>query len=322
MSAEGDALSLARIYVDSRHPHRRTKSECTLGASTTRTQRRSLSVLRSHTRQLEITRLHDHGIVLPPGGESTERDCAPNVGPLCSGADCHAARRVTIFRYSLANARLSEPSKRSRLLLHVSERHGPPATATRRLGRQAHLDGVPGGARLSLSTGVRARHERIRARRFRGALSRSARPLVRRARVSVGGRRLGVFPRHHREARGRGVVPAQERAARAHRARRERGGLVLPVAVRRTRLGRQGREHFFLAPEDRVTIDTFYERLHPDDREPTREAIRRSVERCRRAPRSASTGSRWTCRSASKRSSPCARVRSVIDSRRDQPRRA
>jgi PAS domain-containing protein len=82
------------------------------------------------------------------------------------------------------------------------------------------------------------------------------------------------------------------------------------------------REHFFLAPEDRVTIDTFYERLHPDDREPTREAIRRSVERCRRAPRSASTGSRWTCRSASKRSSPCARVRSVIDSRRDQPRRA
>jgi PAS domain S-box-containing protein len=38
------------------------------------------------------------------------------------------------------------------------------------------------------------------------------------------------------------------------------------------------KEHFFLAPEARVTIETFYERLHPDDRGPTREAIRQSVE--------------------------------------------
>ncbi len=35
--------------------------------------------------------------------------------------------------------------------------------------------------------------------------------------------------------------------------------------------------HFHLAPDARVTIGTFYERIHPDDREPTREAIERSI---------------------------------------------
>jgi len=38
------------------------------------------------------------------------------------------------------------------------------------------------------------------------------------------------------------------------------------------------KEHFHLPAEARVTIDTFYERIHPEDREPTREAIRQSVE--------------------------------------------
>lgn len=35
--------------------------------------------------------------------------------------------------------------------------------------------------------------------------------------------------------------------------------------------------HFHLAPDARVTIGTFYERIHPDDRQPTREAIERSI---------------------------------------------
>ncbi len=37
------------------------------------------------------------------------------------------------------------------------------------------------------------------------------------------------------------------------------------------------KEHFWLPPDARVTIDTFYERIHPDDRERTREAIERSI---------------------------------------------
>jgi signal transduction histidine kinase/CheY-like chemotaxis protein/PAS domain-containing protein len=38
------------------------------------------------------------------------------------------------------------------------------------------------------------------------------------------------------------------------------------------------KEHFHLPPSADVTIDTFYERLHPDDRERTRAAIARSIE--------------------------------------------
>ncbi len=37
------------------------------------------------------------------------------------------------------------------------------------------------------------------------------------------------------------------------------------------------KDHFHLAPDADVTIDTFYERLHPDDREPTRRAIEQSI---------------------------------------------
>ncbi len=38
------------------------------------------------------------------------------------------------------------------------------------------------------------------------------------------------------------------------------------------------KEHFHLAADARVTIATFYERIHPDDREPTRVAIERSIK--------------------------------------------
>lgn len=38
------------------------------------------------------------------------------------------------------------------------------------------------------------------------------------------------------------------------------------------------KQHFFLPESSRVTIDTFYERLHPDDRERTRKAISESIE--------------------------------------------
>jgi signal transduction histidine kinase/CheY-like chemotaxis protein len=38
------------------------------------------------------------------------------------------------------------------------------------------------------------------------------------------------------------------------------------------------KEHFFLPPETRVTLDLFYERMHPDDREATRAAIDSSIE--------------------------------------------
>ncbi|MDI3287148.1 GAF domain-containing protein [Polyangium sp. 15x6] len=37
------------------------------------------------------------------------------------------------------------------------------------------------------------------------------------------------------------------------------------------------KEHFWLPPDARVTIDTFYERLHPDDRERTRQSIEASI---------------------------------------------
>jgi PAS domain S-box-containing protein len=37
------------------------------------------------------------------------------------------------------------------------------------------------------------------------------------------------------------------------------------------------KEHFWLAPETDVTIDLFYERLHPDDRERTRQTIESSI---------------------------------------------
>ncbi|WP_437565490.1 GAF domain-containing protein [Sorangium sp. So ce542] len=77
------------------------------------------------------------------------------------------------------------------------------------------------------------------------------------------------------------------RAARSVRERDER----LDYAVRLSGLGfwycdlpfdeliwdDRVKEHFWLPPDARVTIGTFYERLHPDDREPTRRAIEASI---------------------------------------------
>lgn len=37
------------------------------------------------------------------------------------------------------------------------------------------------------------------------------------------------------------------------------------------------KEHFWLAPDAHVTIETFYDRIHPEDREPTRSAIETSI---------------------------------------------
>ncbi|MFO0951606.1 MAG: PAS domain S-box protein [Isosphaeraceae bacterium] len=37
------------------------------------------------------------------------------------------------------------------------------------------------------------------------------------------------------------------------------------------------KEHFWLPPDARVTLDLFFERIHPDDREPTRKAIETSI---------------------------------------------
>src|SRR5947209_3318698 len=39
------------------------------------------------------------------------------------------------------------------------------------------------------------------------------------------------------------------------------------------------KEHFWLPPDADVTIDLFYERLHPDDRERTRTAIDSSIRK-------------------------------------------
>jgi len=39
----------------------------------------------------------------------------------------------------------------------------------------------------------------------------------------------------------------------------------------------QAKGHFFMPPDERVTIETFYDRIHPEDREPTREAIDLSI---------------------------------------------
>ncbi len=39
------------------------------------------------------------------------------------------------------------------------------------------------------------------------------------------------------------------------------------------------REHFWIAPGERVTIETYYDRIHPDDRESTRAAIEEAIAR-------------------------------------------
>src|SRR5581483_7452514 len=82
-------------------------------------------------------------------------------------------------------------------------------------------------------------------------------------------------------------VTSRKRAEEALRAERERSEFVrratgvgfwycdLPFDV--LQWDERVKEHFWLPPNARVTIGTFYDRIHPDDREPTRAAIERSV---------------------------------------------
>jgi signal transduction histidine kinase/PAS domain-containing protein len=76
-----------------------------------------------------------------------------------------------------------------------------------------------------------------------------------------------------------------------HRAAVEAGRARLDYAMRLSGLGffycdlpfatlewdAQVRAQFFVGPREPVTIDTFYDRIHPDDREPTRLAIEASI---------------------------------------------
>jgi PAS domain S-box-containing protein len=89
---------------------------------------------------------------------------------------------------------------------------------------------------------------------------------------------------------GQGAVgePPSSHEAEAREFRRERERLGRVAAA--TGLGiwycdlpfdelswnKEVKEHFFLPPDARVTIDTFYERIHPEDRELTRRAIAES----------------------------------------------
>ena len=69
--------------------------------------------------------------------------------------------------------------------------------------------------------------------------------------------------------------------------------------------------HFWLPPDARVTIDTFYDRIHPDDRGPTRAAIERSIADGRAGYPTSTTGRptrlpgpRGGCRPSAGRSTP------------------
>jgi len=110
---------------------------------------------------------------------------------------------------------------------------------------------------------------------------------------------IGTYFRERREptARERQIVAvlcktaalaierrASEETARENRDRMElvvRGARVgvwyCPLPFGRLVWDETVKEHFHLGPDAEVTMDTFYERLHPDDREPTRAAIARSI---------------------------------------------
>ena len=121
--------------------------------------------------------------------------------------------------------------------------------------------------------------------------------------MSSNGRVLGTIGTYFREARTptereRQVVEllcrtaalaierrVAEEAARSSGARMElvvRGADVgvwyCPLPFDKLIWDERVKAHFHLPPDAEVTLDTFYERLHPDDREPTRAAITRSIE--------------------------------------------
>ncbi|HEX7859590.1 MAG TPA: PAS domain-containing protein [Verrucomicrobiae bacterium] len=120
--------------------------------------------------------------------------------------------------------------------------------------------------------------------------------------LGSGGNVLGAFAMYHREPREpRGddlrvvevatrtaaIAIERKRASDALRVNRERLDLVIDAS----KMGvwycdlpfsdliwdARVKEHFWLPPAARVTIDLFYERLHPEDREMTRAAIEKSI---------------------------------------------
>jgi signal transduction histidine kinase/PAS domain-containing protein len=121
--------------------------------------------------------------------------------------------------------------------------------------------------------------------------------------VSSEGKVLGTIGTYFRERREptdreRQVVEVLCRTAslaierRAAESAAERSGDRMELVVRSAEVGvwycplpfdkllwdERVKRHFHLAPDADVTIDTFYERLHPDDRERTRAAIAHSIE--------------------------------------------
>ena len=84
-------------------------------------------------------------------------------------------------------------------------------------------------------------------------------------------------------------VTEQKRAEEALRQHRERFELVArateigfwfcDLPFDKLRWDARVKEHFWLPPNAEVTIDTFYERLHPDDRERTRQVINECIAR-------------------------------------------
>jgi signal transduction histidine kinase/PAS domain-containing protein len=111
---------------------------------------------------------------------------------------------------------------------------------------------------------------------------------------------IGTYFRERREPtdRERQVVEVLCRTAslaierRAAESAAERSGDRMELVVRSAEVGvwycplpfdkllwdERVKRHFHLPPDADVTIDTFYERLHPDDRERTRAAIAHSIE--------------------------------------------
>ena len=83
-------------------------------------------------------------------------------------------------------------------------------------------------------------------------------------------------------------VTARRQNEEALRIARERMAMVLetadiglwfcPLPFGRLEWDRRVKEHFWLPPAAEVSIDTFYERLHPEDRERTRQAIAGALE--------------------------------------------
>ena len=84
--------------------------------------------------------------------------------------------------------------------------------------------------------------------------------------------------RRHRPQASRGRRPTRPRTGGDRRQRCQRRRLwYCPLPFDVLHWDEKVKEHFHLPPDADVTIDTFYDRIHPDDRERTRAAIDRSM---------------------------------------------